>query len=55
MKDWEFIMTEAGLTENFPVADAEFGGLDGGKLGIWGCIGRGGLIVSCEGFASYNQ
>ena len=47
--------TEAGLAGKLPVADAELGGLDRGKVGIWGCIGGGGLVVSCEGFSSYNQ
>lgn len=55
MKNWGFVATEAGLAGNLPVADAELGGLDRGKVGIWGCIGGGGLVVSCEGFSSYNQ
>lgn len=57
MKDWAFVITEAGLAENLPVADAELDGLGicgRGKVGNWGCIGGGGLVVSCEGFASYN-
>lgn len=49
------MITEAGLAENLPVADAGPGGLDRGKVGIGGCIGGGGVVVSCEGLASYNQ
>lgn len=52
------MITEAGLAENLPVADAELDelGICGrGKAGNWGCIGGGGLVVSCEGFASYKQ
>lgn len=45
VKVWAFVMTEAGLTENLPVADAELGGVEdiGGraKVGNWGVYGWG--------------